>query len=205
MTLIKFSDLLIVYFGMSVDILDFLTQGIAIFRCNVSGSQIVLVISAISLVQFCLDIELMLDKFDRIHRNQSIFTLLGIQEIMKYPEVRTIVMNMLMQDLPFLVLRIYIIFFAKDITGELPTFFAVKNVMVLSLQTYRLYILIKKGEDSIKLRKSLKKKAEEENKEEPGNAEEDPDKADAVTVMLEPIGDNKSETTENKDMKEEEV
>ena len=200
----KFSDLLLVYFGMSVDILDFLTQGIFIFGCDVSGSQIVLVITAVSLVQFTLDIELMLDKFDRIHRSQSIFTLLGIQEIMKYPEVRTIVMNMLMQDLPFLVLRIYILFFADDkITGEKPTFFAVKNVMVLSLQSYRLYILIKKDEGSIKLRKSLKKKAipAAEDEEGPDKSEEDADTADAVTVMMEPMGNTKSETTENMEAK----
>ena len=85
MSLPKFSDMLLVYFGMSVDILDFLTQGVEIFRCSVGASQIVLLITAISLVQFTLDIELMVDKFDNLYRKQSIFTLLGIQEIMKYP------------------------------------------------------------------------------------------------------------------------
>ena len=204
MPLIKFSDLLLVYFGMSVDILDFLTQGIFIFGCDASGSQIVLVITAVSLVQFTLDIELMLDKFDRLPRKQSIFTLLGIQEIMKYPEVRTIVMNMLMQDLPFLVMRIYILFFADEkATGEKPTFFAIKNVMVLSLQSYRLYILIKKGEDGIKHRESLTKKvvAAEKDVEDPNKSGEDEDKAEAITMMMEPPDNIKSETMENMEEK----
>ena len=184
MSLLKFSDMLLVYFGMSVDILDFLTQGIEIFRCSVSASQIVLVITAVSLIQFTLDIELMLDKFDRLSRKQSIFTVLGIQEFMKYPQVRTIVTNMLMQDLPFLIMRIYILFFARDVTGEKPTFFAIKNVMVLSLQSYRLYILINQGVD---------KRLNEEPNVNAIVDKEDINKPEAVTVMMEPIGDKKSE------------
>ncbi|XP_072020431.1 uncharacterized protein [Amphiura filiformis] len=145
----KLSDMLFTFVGMGLDILEFLQTGLTVdeIACNAGQSIVVLGISALSLFQFTIDLDLFIGFYHTKKRMQK--RKMGDSNsgtcCSSNPEVRTILMNMFLQDAPFLGFRLYLITtFEHDIDDQQSLiFFMIKNVLVLALQSYRLWIVLR--------------------------------------------------------------
>ena len=123
--------MLLAYVGMSADMLDFLREGIENeqVQCEVVSIVILLVFS-LSLFQFPIGLNLFIDKKNAAETREQTWTIFA---------------TMIMQDGPFLAVRLYLLTnpqmdnSVKDSTDRI--FFAIKNALVLLLQMYRLCIL----------------------------------------------------------------
>ena len=131
----RLSDMLLAFVGMAADILDFITEAIEDTKVNCSGDRtllaIVLIVFSLSLLQFALGLNLFIYK-----KNSN--------EVGE--EVWSILVTMFLQDIPFLTIRLYLLTTSDDWLETLHDavnrqFFAVKNVLVLMIQMYRLCIL----------------------------------------------------------------
>lgn len=134
----KLSDMLLAYVGMSADMLDFLREGIENEQVQCEDgvlSIVILLVFSLSLFQFPIGLNLFIDKKNAEERKE---------------EIGTIFATMLMQDGPFLIVRLYLLanrnrYNMGDSTDRI--FFAIKNILVLLLQMYRLFILWKGKRD----------------------------------------------------------
>ena len=120
---------------MAADILDFITEAIedTKVKCNEDRTllAIVLIVFSLSLFQFALGLNMFIYK-----KNSN--------EVGE--EVWSILVTIFLQDMPFLTIRLYLLTTSDDWMETLNDafnrqFFAVKNVLVLLLQMYRLCIL----------------------------------------------------------------
>ena len=131
----RLSDMLLAYVGMAADIFDFITEAIDDTKVKCSEDRtllaIVLVVFSLSLFQFALGLNMFIYK-----KNSN--------EVGE--EVWSILVTMFLQDMPFLTIRLYLLTTSDDWMETLNDafkrqFFAIKNVLVLLLQMYRLCIL----------------------------------------------------------------
>ncbi|XP_066279777.1 transmembrane protein 26-like [Branchiostoma lanceolatum] len=135
----QLSQLLLVYFGIAADILEFQLESVKedAVKCNEGLIVMVMVFWTWSLIQFTLVLtatktgQVVEDtKLDRINLH-------GCCE----SEVWSILVAMLMQDLPFLVVRLFLMIQYNSV-HQMMIFFTAKNILVLMLQTYRWYVLM---------------------------------------------------------------
>ena len=138
----KLSNMLLAYVGMAADILEFLSEGIGTegVRCERLVIIVILSIWAVSLLQFTMEINLQMTKrkkklLTRDRRKNSVL------HRSRNSEVRGILTVIIMQDGPFLVVRLYLIIM-HGIFEQSLIFFTFKNILVLMLQMYRLWILM---------------------------------------------------------------
>ncbi|XP_072030933.1 transmembrane protein 26-like [Amphiura filiformis] len=137
----KLSNMLLAYVGMAADILEFLSEGVGTeaVRCEKPVIIVILCIWAWSLLQFTMELNLQMTKrkkqmLSRDRRKNSILYR------SRNSEVRGIFTVIIMQDGPFLVVRLYLIVM-HDIFEQSLIFFTFKNILVVMLQLYRLWIL----------------------------------------------------------------
>ncbi|XP_070207982.1 transmembrane protein 26-like [Littorina saxatilis] len=149
----QLSQLLLVYIGMAADIIElfeaFKEEGV---KENFLLTIIILALWTASLTQFTFVLTSTKSKRMRPVLFQSASTTSAISTNGKSccpTEVWSIVISMVLQDGPFLVLRMLLIF-RYDVISYTNLFFTSKNSLVLMLQFYRLVVLFsqKKKEDS---------------------------------------------------------
>ena len=138
----KLSNMLLAYVGMAADILEFLQEGVGTegVRCEKGVILVILSIWAWSLLQFTMELNLQMKKrkrtaLTRDRRKNSIL------HRSRNSEVRGIMTVVIMQDGPFLVVRCYLIMM-HNIFEQSLIFFTFKNILVVMLQVYRLWILM---------------------------------------------------------------
>ncbi|CAH4033076.1 unnamed protein product [Pieris brassicae] len=140
----QLSQLLLVYIGTAADIIEFFDS----FKDEKVATEKVLVLLTLaiwswSLVQFTVVLTATKSRKSRgtAHRNSSRACCCSI-------EVCAIMMNIVLQDAPFLAFRLLIIAHYK-IINYMNIFFTCKNTLVILLQIYRLYVLhLEKTEDT---------------------------------------------------------
>ena len=139
MTREKLSNLLLAYIGMAADILEFLSEGVQSdhVRCNRMIVLIILCLWAISLLQFTFELS--------HHVKQRSKSLSHVNETFlqrcQSSEVWGIIIVIVIQDGPFLGMRLYLIAEYKIFEQGL-LFFTFKNLLIVMLQLYRLWILL---------------------------------------------------------------
>ncbi|XP_071961308.1 transmembrane protein 26-like [Antedon mediterranea] len=156
MTRDQLSQLLLVFIGIAADILEFSTESMKLptVRCNEVMIVTILSIWTWSLLQFTLGLTVTKSRKTRVagvtdrqeNRNQVCADGgWGCCET----ETWGIMVTIVMQDGPFFVMRMYLIFH-EDVINQGMIFFTCKNLLVLLLQLYRLFVLYweKKPPDS---------------------------------------------------------
>ncbi|XP_071960152.1 transmembrane protein 26-like isoform X2 [Antedon mediterranea] len=138
----QLSQLLLVYIGIAADILEFVTEGLKIqeVRCNKILVYWILIIWSWSLLQFTLGLTVTKSRKPRIsgvnQRYEGRVLMCNICET----EVWGIVVTIIMQDGPFLSMRLYLLVHLRVI-NQMMIFFTFKNILVMLLQLYRLLVL----------------------------------------------------------------
>ncbi|XP_033120027.1 uncharacterized protein LOC117119346 isoform X2 [Anneissia japonica] len=138
----QLSQLLLVYIGIAADILEFVTEGLKIkeVRCNKILVYWILIIWSWSLLQFTLGLTVTKARKPRIsgmdQRYEGRVSMCNICET----EVWGIVATIIMQDGPFLSMRLYLLIHL-NVVNQMMIFFTFKNVLVMLLQLYRLLVL----------------------------------------------------------------
>ena len=172
MTREKLSNLLLAYIGMAADILEFLSEGVQSdqVRCNRMIVLVILCLWSISLLQFSFELN--------HHAKQRSKSLSHVNETFLQrclsSEVWGIIIVIVMQDGPFLGVRLYLIAEYKIFEQGL-LFFTFKNLLIVMLQLYRLWILLcltqdtAEGKFSLRLLSSLQNRSRSSNREERQN------------------------------------
>ena len=151
----KLSDMLFAFVGMAMDILEFLQASLAVgdISCDKSKSMWVLGLTVVSLTQFTFDLDLFIGMYSMNKRMYRARNTDGeewgkLKAVLKNPEARTILMTMFLQDFPFFCYRLYLLTFFSHEGDALQSllFFMMKNVLVLALQGYRLWIILRNVE-----------------------------------------------------------
>ncbi|XP_071962417.1 transmembrane protein 26-like [Antedon mediterranea] len=136
------SQLLLVYVGSGADILEFAAEGLRLdgIRCNKTIIYAILVIWTGSLFQFTLP----LTKTARNPvKNSAINNLIKQKESVAKccgTEIWAILVSIVVQDGPFLGVRLYLLLY-KKVINELLLFFTCKNILTIVLQLKRMRIL----------------------------------------------------------------
>ncbi|CAG5104840.1 Oidioi.mRNA.OKI2018_I69.chr1.g1592.t1.cds [Oikopleura dioica] len=157
----QLSQILLIFIGVGADILEFVTETIKEMevRCEVSVILIMLGLWSWSLVQFILVVTgttKARTKMTEIYGSQGGSPVMVIEEEVEMtawesfwsnPEVWSILTTVVLQDGPFLSMRMYIIF-GRNVVHPTILFFTIKNGLVLMLETYRLAVIAttKEGE-----------------------------------------------------------
>ncbi|XP_070576392.1 transmembrane protein 26-like, partial [Ptychodera flava] len=131
----QLSTLLLVYIGMASDILEFAVEGISetVVRCDRVLVYTIMSIASLSMLQFALVLTANSDTKSEKTTNKCCSC--------KYPtEVRGILIASLMQDGPFLAVRLFLMIHYKAINQTM-LFFTCKNILMLLLQCYRLIVM----------------------------------------------------------------
>ncbi|XP_072030764.1 uncharacterized protein [Amphiura filiformis] len=131
----QLSQLLLVYIGMAADILEFITEGLTNpdIMCNELHEFILLSIWSWSLFQFTLSLTATKNKSSK----KSCFSPCLFFET----EMWSIVVTTLMQDAPFLSMRLYFMIHSESV-NQASLFFTCKNALLLMIQTYRIIIIL---------------------------------------------------------------
>lgn len=152
----QLSELLLVYVGTSADILEFSTEGFQMEQvmCNKLLITCVLSIWSWSLLQFTLNLTVTIDSSEQNDKCNHGNINLHRRKKQRKPsrncrfscmccetEVWAILVSMVMQDIPFLAMRVYLLL-EYDVINQAGFFFTCKNVLVLLLQLYRLYNIV---------------------------------------------------------------
>nr|XP_002732093.1 PREDICTED: transmembrane protein 26-like [Saccoglossus kowalevskii] len=133
----QLSSLLLTYIGIAADILEFLLEGLKEpqVKCDRFVVYCILSLWAISMAQFA------------VVRTASNTEKKGGDEKKRQcctccnSEVRGIMISSLMQDLPFLVMRLTLLLYYK-VVNHMMVFFTCKNILMLMLQSYRFVVII---------------------------------------------------------------
>ncbi|XP_060808500.1 transmembrane protein 26 [Amyelois transitella] len=163
----QLSQLLLVYIGTAADIIEFFDS----FKDEKVATEKVLVLLTLaiwswSLVQFTVVLTATKSRKSRGAANRSE---MNSRACCCSIEVCAIIMNIALQDAPFLAFRLLIICHYK-IVNYMNIFFTCKNTLVILLQIYRLYVLhletVDEGNGGSVYRKKHKhKSAEKKNKD----------------------------------------
>ncbi|XP_002733201.1 transmembrane protein 26-like [Saccoglossus kowalevskii] len=145
----QLSQLLLVYIGMAADILEFSVETLK--EDALQGqwvlTYLILAIWSWSLLQFCLVLTATKSRKPRMARASSESTFLpfvtrceGGCRLWCESEVWAIMASIVMQDGPFLAMRMFLLI-RYDVVNHMMIFFTCKNSLVLVLQVYRLVVL----------------------------------------------------------------
>lgn len=141
----ELSQLLFIYFGMAFDIMElfYLYEEQAVLA-RPDVQYVILIIWSISLFQFVIVLTVVKNRRTRLSMERHGGQVL-IHKMTRckccHSEVWSLLTNVLMQDLPFLILRLYCLI-GLDIFSYNLLFYTVKNILIVLLQTYRLVILV---------------------------------------------------------------
>ncbi|XP_022089043.1 transmembrane protein 26-like isoform X2 [Acanthaster planci] len=152
----QLSQLLLVQFGMAADILELLSEGLSADFVNTQGVLWVLSVWSWSLPQFTLSLtvtrtrkprcspRLEAQVSSREERNYYRY-----RELCCATEMWSIFLTLFMQDVPFLMLRLYIIFsgIVKSTVTTQAVFFSCKNVVIILLQLYRVGVILSENRE----------------------------------------------------------
>ncbi|XP_022083145.1 transmembrane protein 26-like [Acanthaster planci] len=177
----QLSQLLLVYIGMAADMLEFSSETLRLEKiaCSLSIFYAILVVWTWSLMQFTLGLtatkarkrrvaakvykseEEELNKRRYKHSKKVSVFLCGT-------ELWALVTSLAIQDGPYLVVRLYLIF-GLGIFDQSTVFFTCKNALLLFLQFYRLSVVLsetnKTHEKSLRIRRRLSHSAGGEDKD----------------------------------------
>ncbi|XP_038072985.1 transmembrane protein 26-like [Patiria miniata] len=145
-------QLLLMQIGIAADSLEFLTDTLATELMDQKGVILVLSFWSWSLPQFTLTMNLTKTKKFRAtarQENPKCYTE-ECKDFYEWPdlffatEMWSIFLNILMQDLPFLVVRLYLIgsSISVVIINQPILYFVAKNVMVILVQSYRMAAIV---------------------------------------------------------------
>ncbi len=144
----QLSQLLLVYIGIAADILEFSTEGLKMkeTRCNMMMVSWILGIWTWSLLQFTLGLTVTKARKPRVASSRDIEP--RMQIMCCETEVWGILATVVMQDGPFLALRLYVLI-VYEALNQMMIFFTCKNSLVVLLQFYRLLVVFieKPGKD----------------------------------------------------------
>ena len=145
MTRLKLSNMLLTYIGMAVDILGFLQTGLGIGRvaCSKNESLAVAFLVTLSLFPLTFDLDLYLSGIRHEEETKDDRNTCKLWWNKCPTEVKTILLLVCCQDIPFVIYRIYLAskFHHDSDDFHALIFFIIKNFMVLMLQGYRLWVL----------------------------------------------------------------
>ena len=131
--------MLLAYVGMAADILEFYSEGVRTdkIRCEEMIILVILCLWAISLLQFAIELTHSMTK-----RSKSISQINEtLLQRCQNSEVWAIIIIVMLQDGPFLCMRLMLIIEFQILEQGL-IFFTFKNILVVLLQLYRLWILL---------------------------------------------------------------
>ncbi|KAJ8045896.1 Transmembrane protein 26 [Holothuria leucospilota] len=142
----QLSQLLLVYIGMAADILEFSAENLkeSAVYCDLLLIIIILALWSWSLIQFTLVLTSVAARRGRnfstaTSRSQN-FCDLCFKCGCCANEIWSLMITIIMQDGPFLVMRLYLII-NRRVFNQMMMFFTLKNLLVFSLQVYRIGIL----------------------------------------------------------------
>ncbi|XP_071963912.1 transmembrane protein 26-like [Antedon mediterranea] len=152
----QLSQLLLVYIGSGADILEFASEGLRLdeIEYDITIIYVILTIWTISLVHFTLPMTAKANT-QRLPKLAAG----GIQKLRNgmatccATEVWSIIVNVMTQDAPFLVIRMYLLI-GKNVVNELLIFFACKNVLTILLQGNRFRVILKERIQHLRFRRS---------------------------------------------------
>ena len=141
----QLSQLLLVYIGIAADSLEFSLESLKeqSVLCNLTLIILILIIWSWSLLQFCLVMTAVAAPKPRVATGKKERTFCwGCCE----NEIWALMMSVVLQDAPFLVMRLYLMIHYGAI-NQMMLFFTCKNIMVVLLQFYRMAILCGGNDD----------------------------------------------------------
>ncbi|XP_054758701.2 transmembrane protein 26-like [Lytechinus pictus] len=146
----QLSQLLLVYIGMAADILEFNLESLKDEKvfCDVILIVLILGIWSWSLVQFCLVLTSVAGKRRRVvlqDGSNSCSAECCSCCLCCRNEMWSMMVTLIMQDGPFLAMRLYLMIKVK-IFSIMMVFFTCKNILVILLQLYRMIILCGQNE-----------------------------------------------------------
>ncbi|XP_077997306.1 transmembrane protein 26-like [Glandiceps talaboti] len=145
----QLSQLLLVYIGMAADILEFSVETLKedALQGEWALMYLILGIWSWSLLQFCLVLTATKARKPRMARSSSSNLFLpfasrceGGCQLWCESEVWAIIASIVMQDGPFLTMRMFLLIH-YEVVSHMMVFFTCKNSLVLLLQLYRLAVL----------------------------------------------------------------
>ncbi|XP_070570918.1 transmembrane protein 26-like [Ptychodera flava] len=144
----QLSQLLLVYIGMAADILEFSVETLkeGALQGEWVLTYLILGIWSWSLLQFCLVLTATKARKPRMARSDSSAILPFMSQceggckLWCESEVWAIMASIIMQDGPFLTMRMFLLIH-YDVVSHMMVFFTCKNSLVLILQLYRLVVL----------------------------------------------------------------
>jgi hypothetical protein len=120
---------------------------------------VILAIWSLSLMQFTLILTAVSSKQRKItHNTANFITKIKTKCSCTHNEIWAIIATVLLQDAPFLTVRLYVAFGLKVITYSL-LFVTVKNVIVILLQLYRFFVICCQASNNRKNSKRILKES----------------------------------------------
>ncbi|XP_066549564.1 transmembrane protein 26b [Amia ocellicauda] len=132
----QLSQLLLMFVGIAADILEFTTETLSKVKDGNSLVYIILSVWTLGMLQFPFHVAVVNSSADDSREGQ---TASFMQQ--NRSEIWCIVESILIHDGPFLVVRLVVMIVYKVI-NQMLVFFTIKNLLVVSLQIYRLYVLV---------------------------------------------------------------
>ena len=161
----QLSQLLLALTGMAADMLEFVTETMKLeeMACDYILIYSIMGIWAWSLLQFTLGLTATKQKKTRVVSTGQSLSINPITSIAACCETEmwALMVSVIMQDGPYLAMRLYIMFTVRNF-GQTMIFFTAKNGILFLLQVYRLYVVI------IERRKAGRQDQDEETMEEGG-------------------------------------
>nr|CAB3267091.1 transmembrane protein 26-like [Phallusia mammillata] len=156
----QLSQLLLVFIGVGADILEFVSETIdddvIAVRCDPLLHYIIYAVWSWSLIQFTLVLTAAKSRKTRVgFDGDDHVTMVSNQDsccagsVFNNADLWGILVTMLLQDVPFLAFRLYMMIVYKQV-HQMMVFFTGKNVLVVILQIYRLVVLqVERKDDSL--------------------------------------------------------
>ncbi|XP_005092904.2 transmembrane protein 26 [Aplysia californica] len=140
----QLSELLFAFIGIASDIMEmFSLFGESVVRNNKYMAYWILVVWSVSVLQFTMTVTVT----HQPKKAKNIKVIVDQDEALESAKIRNeifaIVVSMLMQDVPFVTLRLYTIVTYNLVTYSL-VFFTAKNILVISLLIYKIAVLLQK-------------------------------------------------------------
>ena len=149
----QLSQLLLAYMGMAADMLEFATETLKMEKTSCESILVYFVLGAWawSLLQFTLGLTATKQRKPRVVSAGPGLRATVEPEPYTGPcsglvyccetEIWALLVSVIMQDGPYLVIRLYIMFVYNDF-GQTTIFFTCKNLILFLLQMYRMYVVI---------------------------------------------------------------
>ena len=143
----QLAQLLISYIGVAADSLEFSLESLKEQKvlCDLILIIIILSIWSWSLLQFCVNTTIVAnpDKVDESEERQGTVCCGCYQS-----EIWALIVSVILQDAPYLAMRLFLIIYVGAI-NQMILFFTCKNVIIITLQFYRLGILCCGSQDDV--------------------------------------------------------